>query len=143
MLFLRRRSRSPDPAPKRRHGPPGGRPAARPGRFRFPAAADLRRYVPAYQPYSSPHRRPGHLGGRGGIFRPDGRGSCRTLFFPEHHLWNAKDGYYGAQMLLPPSNETGEWHLQNLILVDREGNRRVLTQQDLQGLGLPTVIMVA
>ena len=55
----------------------------------------------------------------------------------------AKDGYYGAQMLLPPSNETGEWHLQNLTLVDREGNRRVLAQQDLQDLGLPTVIMVA
>ena len=56
---------------------------------------------------------------------------------------NAKDGYYGAQMLLPPSNETGEWHLQNLTLVDREGNRRVLVEEDLQGLGLPTVIMVA
>lgn len=55
----------------------------------------------------------------------------------------AKDGYYGAQMLLPPSNQTGEWHLQNLILVDREGNRRVLAQQDLQGLGLPTVIIAA
>ena len=56
---------------------------------------------------------------------------------------NAKDGYYGAQMLLPPSNETGEWHLQNLTLVDREGNRRVLVEEDLQGQGLPTVITVA
>jgi hypothetical protein len=46
-------------------------------------------------------------------------------------------------MLLPPSNETGEWHLLNLTLVDREGNRRVLVEEDLQGLGLPTVIMVA
>ncbi|MCX6672650.1 MAG: hypothetical protein NTY37_02605 [Methanothrix sp.] len=54
----------------------------------------------------------------------------------------AKDGYYGAKMLLPPSNETGEWHLQNLTLVDREGNRRVLLQEDLQDLGLPTVITV-
>jgi hypothetical protein len=56
---------------------------------------------------------------------------------------NAKDGYYDAQMLLPPSNEAGEWHLQNLTLVDREGNRRVLVEEDLQGQGLPTVITVA
>jgi hypothetical protein len=55
---------------------------------------------------------------------------------------NGKDGYYDAQMSLPTSNETGEWLLQNLILVDREGNRRVLALEDLQGLGLPTVITV-
>jgi hypothetical protein len=55
---------------------------------------------------------------------------------------NAKDGYYGAQMILPPSNDTGEWHLQNLTLVDREGNRRVLLEEDLRGLGLSTVITV-
>ena len=54
----------------------------------------------------------------------------------------AKDGYYNATMILPLSNETGEWHLQNLTLVDREGNRRVLVEGDLQGLGLPTVITV-
>lgn len=56
---------------------------------------------------------------------------------------NAKDGYYDAQMSLPPSNETGVWHLQNLTLVDREGNRRVLAEEDLQGRGMPTVITVA
>jgi len=43
-------------------------------------------------------------------------------------------------MILPPINETGVWHLQNLTLVDGEGNRRVLALEDLQGLGLPTVI---
>ena len=48
---------------------------------------------------------------------------------------NVKDGYYGAQMLLPPSNETGEWHLQNLTLVDREGNRRVLARGGSAGPG--------
>lgn len=53
---------------------------------------------------------------------------------------NSKDGYYSAKMILPQINETGVWHLQNLTLVDREGNRRVLAQEDLQGLGLPTVI---
>jgi hypothetical protein len=53
---------------------------------------------------------------------------------------NARDGYYDAQMILPPSNETGRWRLQNLTLVDREGNRKVLAAADLQDLGLPTVI---
>jgi hypothetical protein len=53
---------------------------------------------------------------------------------------DAKDGYYDAQMSLPHSNHTGIWHLQNLILVDREGNRRVLAEEDLQGRGMPTVI---
>lgn len=53
-----------------------------------------------------------------------------------------KDGIYAAAMLLPPGNATGEWHLQNLTLVDREGNRRVLAEEDLQGLGLPIEIRV-
>jgi hypothetical protein len=53
-----------------------------------------------------------------------------------------KDGYYSAKMILPQSNETGKWHLQNLTLVDREGNRRVLAEADLRGLSLPTVITV-
>ena len=52
----------------------------------------------------------------------------------------AKDGYYSTTMILPQTNETGEWHLQNLTLVDREGNRRVLVPEDLQNMGLPTVI---
>ncbi|MCK9565655.1 MAG: hypothetical protein M0Q43_06360 [Methanothrix sp.] len=63
--------------------------------------------------------------------------SSQTLTFG-----TAKDGYYSTTMILPLTNETGEWHLQNLTLVDREGNRRVLVQEDLQGLGLPTVITV-
>jgi hypothetical protein len=52
----------------------------------------------------------------------------------------AKDGYYTAKMILPPINETGVWHLENMTLIDREGNRRVLAEEDLRGLGLPTVI---
>jgi len=72
------------------------------------------------------------------------RGEDASALFSSQSLTsgNAKDGYYGAQMLLPPSNETGEWHLRNLTLVDREGNRRVLAEEDLRGRGLPTVITV-
>lgn len=54
----------------------------------------------------------------------------------------AKDGYYSTTMILPPTNETGEWHLHNLTLVDREGNRRVLVQEDLLDMDLPAVITV-
>ncbi|MFZ2472022.1 MAG: hypothetical protein WAW52_08790 [Methanothrix sp.] len=54
----------------------------------------------------------------------------------------AKDGYYSTTMILPQTNETGEWNLRNLTLVDREGNRRVLLWEDLQDMGLPTVITV-
>ena len=73
---------------------------------------------------------------------PQGEEAAALFSFQSLTSGNAKDGYYGAQMLLPPSNETGEWHLQNLTLVDREGNRRVLVEEDLRGLGLPTVITV-
>ena len=53
-----------------------------------------------------------------------------------------KDGFYTSRMLLPPSNEKGDWNLVNLTLVDREGNRKILQREDLQRLGLPTVINV-
>jgi hypothetical protein len=56
---------------------------------------------------------------------------------------DGKDGIYNAQMSLPPGNGTDEWHLQNLIIVDREGNRRVLAERDLLGLGLPSAIAVS
>lgn len=55
---------------------------------------------------------------------------------------DGKDGIYTAQVSLPPGNETDEWHLQSLIIVDREGNRRVLAEQDLLSLDLPAVIRI-
>ena len=53
-----------------------------------------------------------------------------------------KDGIYTSRILLPPVNEKGNWNLVNLTLVDREGNRKILQREDLQRLGLPTVINV-
>lgn len=71
-------------------------------------------------------------------------GEEAVALFPAQNLTSgsAKDGVYSAQMLLP-ANATGDWYLQSLILVDREGNRRTLTQSDLLQLGLPTQITVA
>ena len=73
---------------------------------------------------------------------PQGEEAAALFSSQNRTSGTAKDGIYGAQMLLPQSNETGEWHLQKLTLVDREGNRRVLAAEDLQGLGLPTMITV-
>jgi hypothetical protein len=53
-----------------------------------------------------------------------------------------KDGFYTSRMLLPSANEKGDWNLVNLTLVDREGNRKILQREDLERLGLPTVINV-
>ena len=73
---------------------------------------------------------------------PQGEEAAALFSAQNRTSGTAKDGYYSAKMILPLNNETGEWHLQNLTLVDREDNRRVLLQKDLQGLGLPTVITV-
>ena len=70
-------------------------------------------------------------------------GEEATALFPAQNLTSgsAKDGVYSARMRLP-ANVTGDWHLQSLILVDRQGNRRTLGQSDLRQLGLPTQISV-
>ena len=70
-------------------------------------------------------------------------GEEATALFPAQNLTSgsAKDGVYSARMLLP-ANGTGDWHLQSLILVDREGNRRTLGQSELVQMGLPTQISV-
>ena len=54
----------------------------------------------------------------------------------------SKDGSYSTQMTLPKGNETGQWTLQNITLVDMEGNRRVLYEKDLEDLGLPRTVAV-
>ena len=70
-------------------------------------------------------------------------GEEATALFQAQNLTagSAKDGVYSARMLLP-ANETGDWHLQSLIMVDREGNRRTLGQSELVQMGLPTQISV-
>jgi len=39
---------------------------------------------------------------------------------------------------LPDGVEKGLWQLENLTLVDKEGNRRTLQREDVLGLGLLT-----
>jgi hypothetical protein len=70
-------------------------------------------------------------------------GEEAVALFPAQNLTSGsvKDGIYSARMLLP-ANATGDWYLQSMTLVDREGNRRILGQSDLLQLGLPTQISV-
>lgn len=69
-------------------------------------------------------------------------GEVATALFQAKDLTRgtARDGYYSTTMLLPQTNATGEWHLENLTLVDREGNRKIMGEDDLARLDLPTVI---
>ncbi len=54
---------------------------------------------------------------------------------------SAKDGWYYASMILP-ANQTGEWHLVSLTLVDWEGNRRELAERELEEGGFTAEILV-
>jgi len=54
-----------------------------------------------------------------------------------------KDGIYSSRMLIPGYCERGEWSLQNLTLVDREGNRRVMQGGDLVQMGFSDHLLAA
>ena len=54
---------------------------------------------------------------------------------------SAKDGWYNASIILP-ANQTGEWHLESLTIVDQQGNRRVLAGRELEERGFPVGISV-
>ena len=71
-------------------------------------------------------------------------GEEAVVLFPAQNLSTGtpKDGFYTTSMVFLPANETGDWNLVNLTLVDREGNRKILQREDLQRLGLPTVLNV-
>jgi hypothetical protein len=70
-------------------------------------------------------------------------GETASALFESQNMTSGtpKDGFYAAQMSLP-GNSTGVWHLQNLTLADGMGNRKIMQEADLVGLGLPTTITV-
>jgi hypothetical protein len=74
---------------------------------------------------------------------PSGDQVAAAIFDAENLTFaGSKDGVYAARMLLPQGSEIGNWELENLTLVDRTGNRRVLQRMDLLRLGLPVVLQV-
>jgi len=73
---------------------------------------------------------------------PSGQNAI-ALFSSENRTGGTtKDGSYSTQMMLSKGNETGLWQLENITLVDMEGNRRILSEEDLKGIGLPTTVAV-
>jgi hypothetical protein len=53
-----------------------------------------------------------------------------------------KDGIYTSRMSISNGSERGDWQMDNITLVDGEGNRMVLQREDLMRDGLPTAFQV-
>lgn len=75
---------------------------------------------------------------------PSGRQEAEVLFGPQNLISGGpRDGTYEASLILPENSEPGTWRLENLTLVDQDGNRRVLQSREVQGLGTSTEFRVA
>jgi hypothetical protein len=70
---------------------------------------------------------------------PSGSEKAQVLFTSANlSSGNSRDGIYTASLHLPDGIEKGLWQLENLTLVDKEGNRRIMQREDVLGLGLLT-----
>jgi hypothetical protein len=70
---------------------------------------------------------------------PTGSKKAQVLFTSANlSSGNSRDGIYTASLHLPDGIEKGLWQLENLTLVDKEGNRRIMQREDVLGLGLLT-----
>lgn len=74
---------------------------------------------------------------------PSGSQEAEVLFAQKNLVsGDPRDGTYRSSLLLPENSEPGTWLLENLTLVDNEGNRRVLQSSEILGMGLPTKFQV-
>lgn len=70
---------------------------------------------------------------------PSGSEKAQVLFTSANlSSGNSRDGIYTASLHLPDGVEKGLWQLENLTLVDKEGNRRIMQRVDVLDLGLLT-----
>lgn len=75
---------------------------------------------------------------------PSGKETAEAQFLQENRVsGGSKDGIYSARVTLPKGCEKGAWVLENLTMIDGQGNRRVLQRNDLAAMGLPVEFMVA
>jgi hypothetical protein len=75
---------------------------------------------------------------------PSGAEMAEAQFLPENRVsGGSKDGIYSARVTLPKSCEKGAWMLENLTMIDGQGNLRVLQRDDLAAMGMPVEFMVA
>jgi hypothetical protein len=70
---------------------------------------------------------------------PTGSEKAQVLFTSANlSSGSSRDGIYTASLHLPDGIEKGLWQLENLTLVDKEGNRRIMQKEDVLSLGLLT-----
>jgi len=74
---------------------------------------------------------------------PSGNQTAVVLFKMQDLIsGTTKNGVYASRMTISNGSERGDWQMENITLVDREGNRRVLQREDLMRDGLPTAFQV-
>jgi hypothetical protein len=74
---------------------------------------------------------------------PSGKQSADAIFHPDNITYgNELDGIYSMNIVLPPDSEPGIWWLNNFMLIDGQGNCRILRRDDLAGLGFPVQFLV-
>ena len=74
---------------------------------------------------------------------PSGRQVIGTAFAPGNLTsGNKQDGFYKGLIVLPKNSEIGTWRLDNLTIVDEQGNRRVIGRDQMLRLGFPAEFLV-
>jgi hypothetical protein len=74
---------------------------------------------------------------------PSGRQVIGTALAPANLAsGNKLDGFYSGLIVLPKNSEIGTWRLDNLTIVDEQGNRRVIGRDQMFRLGFPAEFLV-
>jgi len=74
---------------------------------------------------------------------PSGKQSADVIFHPDNLTYGSElNGIYSIDIVLPPYSEPGIWWLNNFMLIDGQGNFRILSRDDLARLGFPVQFLV-
>jgi len=74
---------------------------------------------------------------------PSGRQVIGAALAPGNITSGTKlDGFYSGKIFLPKNSEIGTWRLDNLTIVDEQGNRRVIGLDQMIRLGFPVEFLV-
>ncbi len=74
---------------------------------------------------------------------PSGRQTASATIDPRNLSAGSRlDGFYYGKIVLPKNSEIGTWRLDNLTLVDEQGNRRVFSQEQMLQLEFPSEFFV-
>jgi hypothetical protein len=74
---------------------------------------------------------------------PSGKQAATATIDPRNLSAGSRlDGFYYGKIALPKNSEIGTWCLDNLTLVDEQGNRRVFSQEHMLQLEFPAEFFV-